>query len=475
MKTTSISRASFACVPRGLLAVALVSLAFGSSTARAQDAGGPRTVDAGPTGFDLKRPVLASACEHGCPWGELGDFVKEAMEPFGYDVVLCRNCNRDQGPRLVSTNDYPPPLGIADTFVGTTERVNARVDFGITSSGFLAWAYTGSHAAGPFDNLRLIAKIDDPSYLLVAVKVESGITDLSQIAEKKMPVTILGGGSPISQPILDHYGLTQEAVTAWGGVFHDAITFGQAADPEFDVIINENASPANNPESAYWTKVSQKHDLRFLDVPESVLSDLASDKSLAVTRATVKWGFLRGVDRPIPTLARSGHVVFARDDMPEQAAYDAAKAVDEHRAALKWFIRPYSYDSRAVWDDFGVPLHPGAERYYREMGYMPRAATATPCPDAARATDSGGGCNVSRVAARGNGSPEWSAMWIVVLTFARRVRQRLFNPGAKRVCARSDFLGEGRAKREPARGRGARQRSRGGRTRPPVTWRSPLI
>ncbi len=37
---------------------------------------------------------MAAACETGCPWGELGDFVKEAMEPFGYSVILCRNCNR---------------------------------------------------------------------------------------------------------------------------------------------------------------------------------------------------------------------------------------------------------------------------------------------------------------------------------------------------------------------------------------------
>jgi len=56
-----------------------------------------------------------------------------------------------------------------------------------------------------------------------------------------------------------------------------------------------------------------------------VLDQLAGDKTLGVSRAVVKWGFLRGVDRPIPTVARSGHVVFARDDAPDQVAYDVAK------------------------------------------------------------------------------------------------------------------------------------------------------
>jgi len=26
------------------------------------------------------------------------------------------------------------------------------------------------------------------------------------------------------------------------------------------------------------------------------------------------------------------------------------------------------YDPKTVWYNFGVPLHPGAERYYREVG-----------------------------------------------------------------------------------------------------------
>jgi uncharacterized protein len=360
----------------------------GTQDAGAQDAGAQGTVEVGKTGFDVKRPVLASACEHGCPWGELGDFVTDAMKPFGYEVIQCRNCDQSTGPPVVSKASYPPSLSAIDLFVGTTTRVDARVDFGITESGFLAWAYTGQHTyaqGGPYTNLRLIAKIEDPTYLLVAVKADAGVTDLSQIAQQKMAVTILGGDSPIAKPVLDYYGLTPSAVTSWGGSIQNAIVAGQADDPVFDVVVSELGSPANNPESAFWTKVSQKHDLVFLDVPGPVLDQLANDKTLGVKRVTAKWGLLRGVDRAISTVARSGHAVFARDDMPEQAAYDAAKAIDEHRDALEWYIRPYSYDSRTVWDNFGVPLHPGAARYYREMGYLPGSGAGSA---------KGGGCGV---------------------------------------------------------------------------------
>jgi uncharacterized protein len=401
--------------PNGAAALLLtLGLLLGSSSARAQE-----TVDAGVTGFSVKRPVLASACPNGCPWGELGDFVSEALLPFGYDVVQCRNCNRALGPPLVARASVPPELTGEDLVVGTTIRVNAKVDFGITSSSRLAWAFAGLYnyaEDGPFTNLRLIAKIEDPSYLLCAVKADSGITDLSQIAAQKLPVTILGGGSPISQPILDHYGLTQEAVTSWGGSFVNATIAGFADDPAFDVLINENASPANNPEASYWTKLSQKHNLRFLDLPEPVLDRLARDASLGVTRATVKWGFLKGVDRPIATLARSGHAVFARDDMPEQAAYEVAKAIDLHRAALRGFIRPYSYDSRTAWENMGVVLHPGAERYYREAGYLPGSNTAS----GEVCARGGGGCSIDRLG--GSGAGLWMFVCLSALLALKKRR-----------------------------------------------------
>lgn len=330
-----------------------------------------KTIEVGKTGFAVKRPVFASACPHGCPWGEIGEFVQEAMRPHGYDVVLCRNCNRAEGPRLVAKASYPPPLAPLDLMVGTDTRVNARVDFGVTASGFLTEAYRGAHnyaKDGPYKNLRLIAKIEDPTYLLVAVKKDSAITDLAQIRERKLPVKILASLSSATQPLLDHYGLSAESLKEWGGSMSNAML--SRGDAPFDVIISDLASPANNPESAYWTKLSQQFDLRFLDLPEALLGTLAANSDGELIRVTAKWGLLRGVDRPIATVARSGESIFGRDDMPEQVAYDIAKAVDAHRDALRWYIRPYSYSPNTVWKNQDVPLHPGAERYYRERGYL---------------------------------------------------------------------------------------------------------
>lgn len=402
-----------------IILMTILGLALGPGAGAAQE-----TLEVGETGFQVKRPVLASACPNGCPWGELGDFVKEAMEPLGYEVILCRNCNRDLGPRVVSEAAYPPEITVVDTVVGTTQRVNAPVDFGVTGSSFLAQAYAGAGGYadhGPYDNLRLIARIEDPYYLLVAVKAESGITDLAEIAEQELPVRILGGG--VYARVLEHYGLTREAIASWGGSLAEAMVVGmlEGANAEFDVIISDLATPANNPEASYWAMYSQLYDLRFLDLPGELLDQLVAEEP-DMERVVARWGLLRGVDRAIDTVGSSGDAVFARGDTPEQAAHDVARALDEHRGALKWFIRPYSYDSRTVWQNLDVPLHPGAERYYREMGYMAGPAEETQGDGGSADADAGiracecgddsGGCGV---AGRGRSSHTALCLFVAVL------------------------------------------------------------
>jgi TRAP-type uncharacterized transport system substrate-binding protein len=325
------------------------------------------TLDVGKTGWDVKRPVMAAACESGCPWGELGDFVRESLRPYGYSVILCRNCNRFYGPRLVSENDYPPPLDEVNLEDGVNVRVDARVDFGVTSSAMLSSAFNNTLAGkGPYRNLRLIAKIEDPFYYLVAVRRETGIRDFSVVRQKKMPVRIVGADGNM-MTILKYYGITAEDIKTWGG--KTGVSVEDALKGDFDILSGFLASPSMNPESAYWTVLSQKYDLYFIELPEDLLKQIAG-QNIDAEFVEVHQKLLRGVNRTIKTLGRSGEAVFARDDTPEQAAYDLAKAIDENHGALKWFIRVYTYDPKTVWQNFGVPLHPGAERYYREIGYM---------------------------------------------------------------------------------------------------------
>jgi hypothetical protein len=70
---------------------------------------------------------------------------------------------------------------------------NAPVEFGATGAQFLWDAYQGTGAYArekPRTNLRLIANIQSPTYLIVTVRSDLGIRDLGQIRQKRWPVRV---------------------------------------------------------------------------------------------------------------------------------------------------------------------------------------------------------------------------------------------------------------------------------------------
>jgi TRAP transporter TAXI family solute receptor len=335
-----------------LLAFAISILAGTSGTAQ-------------ETGIQVKKPVFGGACK-ACPWGAMADIVKAAMKPYGYDVQVCYTCSGMDATRIV-----------AGAKVGPAPRPNQEqlpvpkgpVDFGATALHFLWAAYqgAGNYASdGPMKNLRLLATIQDPLWLVVAVKADSGITDLRQIKEKKIPVRLIGN-SEYAPAVMEYFGITAKDLESWGGRVLGRLAPEAQAHTEFDVVIGE-ATRGLPPEFSLFHEISETANLKYLDLPEDLLAQMA--KKYELERQNIPAGLLRGVDRTIPTVARTGTVIYGRADMPEDFAYAVAKALDEQQDLFQWSNNTFSYNRFRVAKAFSVPLHPGAERYYREKGYM---------------------------------------------------------------------------------------------------------
>jgi hypothetical protein len=64
------------------------------------------------------------------------------------------------------------------------------------------------------------------------------------------------------------------------------------------------------PEWRIWTEISQKYDLRFIQLPDDLLAKLAKEGEQE--RGIIPAGLYRGVDRPIPTAVRTGTAVYGR-------------------------------------------------------------------------------------------------------------------------------------------------------------------
>jgi TRAP transporter TAXI family solute receptor len=116
------------------------------------------------------------------------------------------------------------------------------------------------------------------------------------------------------------------------------------------------------------TEIALTNDLVFLPLPDKVIQDM---KAIGMTPIVMKAGGYRGLDADYPSSA-TGNNIIAFKDAPEEAVYQLTRAIIERRAE---FVE--DNPQLRTWDpvnDRGtgttVPLHPGAERYYREIGWI---------------------------------------------------------------------------------------------------------
>lgn len=330
-------------------------------------------------GYAVKKPLFSGAC-YTCPLGAIGLVIAREMKPLGYDVTVCTSCNKE-GPFIVAERRIAKPVPRdprhREEYLAPSPP-SAEVDFGSSASGMVLAAYRGT---GPYvgrkpqANLRLLGTYAMPMYLVVATTKESRITDLAQLRTARN-IHLALEDSPATEAVLAYYGVSKELITANGG----KIVRGVFPDERknLDVVITFS-DLTNAPEWSVMYDFSGSHDLNFIELPAALLTRLATDPSLVETyvpdldglaRATMPFGLFRGLTKDMPTVVRRhGISIYTRSDVSDQFAYDVAKAMDEHQDELMWSPLKFYYNSWSVAKSKGVPLHPGAARYYSERGY----------------------------------------------------------------------------------------------------------
>ena len=115
-------------------------------------------------------------------------------------------------------------------------------------------------------------------------------------------------------------------------------------------------------------EVSLTVPLRFMDMPDRTLAAL-SKNGLKVHPLPQSF---KGQNGPTRT-ADFGTNLIVHKDMPEATAYAITRAVIENRDAIVGENKAMEgFVSKDAWrpENVGIPLHPGAVRYYRERGWM---------------------------------------------------------------------------------------------------------
>jgi TRAP transporter TAXI family solute receptor len=269
--------------------------------------------------------------------------------------------------------------GYGDNLAALASR---EVDLAITTPFDVApeWAKAGRHfyEGRALPSLRSLGWLPQNDRLIFAIREDTGITSFKDIRDRKFPLKLASTArSPdnmmtwIAERILELHGIKIEE---WGGEWlgHDypRISIPQALEGRANAVMNEAIVVPQ------WRELVAKVPMRFLPYEEDVLRVLETKYGLR--RGILPAGTLRApVD--IPCVDFSNWAILVRDDMDEALAYRVTSIMVEQRAELEGRYRhmppeiapmTYPIDPNVMWKGVGAPLHPGAERYYREHGYM---------------------------------------------------------------------------------------------------------
>ena len=116
------------------------------------------------------------------------------------------------------------------------------------------------------------------------------------------------------------------------------------------------------------TEITTTADVRFVDLPDAFLEKIQGPGIAPIPMPE----YFKGQSGPTQAVDM-GTVLIAHKDLPEDLAYRITKVVcknkEEMAIAHKAWLA-FDPDLGAKIEKTGIPLHPGAERYFRETGRL---------------------------------------------------------------------------------------------------------
>jgi len=224
-----------------------------------------------------------------------------------------------------------------------------------------------------FKNLRGLTNIGYGGvshWVLRSNVVPEGIRTLGEFLENKPGIKVsVGsrgtGGEIAARMILGYYGVTYEDIENWGGNvsftdYSDALA--AIKDGHLDGLWN--SFPVSHPGI---TELASQRDIELLSVDEEVLEIMEKEHNRPPE--TVPAGVYPGVDYSW-TSPIEKNMVIVHKDLEDDIAYEMTKIILENKE--RWeraFIGMKAFEPSVGWE-ITIPLHPGAEKAFRELDYI---------------------------------------------------------------------------------------------------------
>lgn len=221
-----------------------------------------------------------------------------------------------------------------------------------------------------FENITSVASFYSSAFQFV-VDENLGITTFDEIINNKMKIKISIDKPGSSAQVLflrmiEEYGITLEEMESWGCEIYFksfADSSGMFSDGLIDGFgINTLAPAPPIVESAVGK------DMVLLDMNMQKMEILSQKYGYSIYRIPADtYDFL---DREVPTIAATS-ILIASKDVSEDKIYKLTKSIVENIEYMQDVHSALAVlTSKSLTENLGVDMHPGAYRYYKEIGIV---------------------------------------------------------------------------------------------------------
>ncbi len=279
--------------------------------------------------------------------------------------------------RAQGTAGWPLTLFASDNPEVIDEVASGKIQVAIMNPVEpLTLAYRGT---GPFNKplpLRIVTVIPSEDQIAFAVSERTGLTSLEEIHKRRFPlrVSVRKFQSHSTHFFIKYTlaaaGFSLDDMTSWGGEVRYDASSSQGQERlnalergEIDAVFDEGINR--------WAYKALDHGIRPLPLGGPLLKKL---EDLGFRR-----GVIRKTDYPrlaadVVSLDFSGWAVFTHANVSDDLITSFCRALEARRDRIPWQGEgPLPLDRMCrdtLETPLDIPLHPAAERFWRERGYL---------------------------------------------------------------------------------------------------------
>lgn len=203
---------------------------------------------------------------------------------------------------------------------------------------------------------------------------KNGVSTIEEALRQKLPVRI--GCSPVGsmdnevvQLLLGFMGVTEDDVKSWGGdVIHGGGSdlSAMVKDGKLDFMLDHTSV-----NSSTMQEIAMTCDVQFMQWEDATLEYFVKEKGFQ--RVSIPANSWKGQTAEL-TNAGTPDCIFVAETLDDDVVYEMTKIMCENRDYLVSVLASIEpFDPATCWESEkigGLELHPGAARYFKEMGYM---------------------------------------------------------------------------------------------------------